>query len=59
MVDLKVKPGEIYSGEPKGNKADCTLTLDDADMVALVRKPILFEGSFFQCVTFHLLFTLR
>lgn len=36
VVDLKVKPGEIYKGEPKANKADCTLTLEDEDMVALV-----------------------
>jgi len=36
-VDLKVKPGEIYvADEPRGKKADCTLTLEDADMVALV-----------------------
>jgi len=36
-VDLKVKPGEIYvADEPRGKKADCTLTLDDVDMVALV-----------------------
>lgn len=38
VVDLKAKPGDIYQGEPKGNKADCSLTLEDADMVALVRK---------------------
>ncbi len=36
VVDLKAKPGDIYQGEPKENKADCTLTLEDADMVALV-----------------------
>ena len=36
VVDLKAKPGDIYQGEPKGNKADCILTLEDADMVALV-----------------------
>ena len=36
VVDLKIKPGDIYQGEPKENKADCTLTLEDADMVALV-----------------------
>lgn len=36
VVDLKAKPGLVYKGEPKGNKADCTLTLEDADMVALV-----------------------
>ena len=35
-MDLKAKPGDIYQGEPKENKADCTLTLEDADMVALV-----------------------
>lgn len=38
VVDLKAKPGDIYQGEPKGNKADCSLTLEDADMVALVRE---------------------
>lgn len=37
VVDLKAKPGNIYKGEPQANKADCTLTLEDADMVALVR----------------------
>jgi hypothetical protein len=36
VVDLKANPGDIYQGEPKGNKADCILTLEDADMVALV-----------------------
>lgn len=36
MVDLKVKPGQIYLGEPKTNKADVVLTLDDNDMVDLV-----------------------
>ena len=35
VVDLKTNPGVIYMGEPKG-KVDCTLTLDDEDMVALV-----------------------
>jgi len=35
VVDLKANPGVIYMGEPKG-KVDCTLTLDDEDMVALV-----------------------
>jgi hypothetical protein len=36
-VDLKAKPAEIYiADEPRGKKADCTLTLEDADMVALV-----------------------
>lgn len=36
VVDLKAKPGDIYKGEPKDKKADVTLTLEDADMVALV-----------------------
>ncbi|XP_067007857.2 peroxisomal multifunctional enzyme type 2 [Anabrus simplex] len=30
-VDLK--KGKLYQGEPQGTKADCTLTMDDKDMV--------------------------
>jgi len=46
VVDLKVKPGQIYLGEPKTNKADVVLTLDDNDMVALVSfKSIFFKNE--------------
>lgn len=41
VVDLKARPGDIFKGEPKANKADCTLTLEDEDMVALVNIFIL------------------
>jgi len=47
-VDLKVKPGEIYLGEPRGKKADCTLTLDDADMVALVTGKLNAQKAYMQ-----------
>lgn len=33
-----LKTGEVYKGEPKaGTKADTTITIDDSDMVDLVR----------------------
>ena len=35
-VDLKNAPGAVYSGEPKGEKAGCTLTLSDENFVGLV-----------------------
>jgi len=47
-VDLKVKPGEIYLGEPRGNKADCTLTLEDADMVGLVTGKLNPQKAYMQ-----------
>ena len=34
-ADLKNPPGSIYQGEPKGEKAACTITLADEDFVAL------------------------
>jgi len=35
-VDLKNQPGSIYSGEPKGIKPGCILTLSDDNFVGLV-----------------------
>ena len=35
-VDLKNAPGAVYRGEPKGEKAGCTLTLSDKDFIGLV-----------------------
>ena len=35
-VDLKNPPGAVYSGEPKREKAGCTLTLSDDDFIGLV-----------------------
>ena len=34
-VDMKSGTGEIYRGDPKNKKADCTMIMDDADMVAM------------------------
>jgi len=47
-VDLKSKPGEIYLGEPHGKKADCMLTLDDADMVALATGKLNAQKAYMQ-----------
>ncbi len=48
-VDLKSGEGKIYEGEPKeGKKAGCTLTLDDGNMVGLVKgklKPALVRNE--------------
>jgi len=35
-VDLKSGDGEIYEGEPKKDKAGCTLTIEDSNMMPLV-----------------------
>ena len=35
-MDLKNAPGAVYRGEPKGEKAGCTLTLSDKDFIGLV-----------------------
>ncbi|XP_057365697.1 peroxisomal multifunctional enzyme type 2-like [Daphnia carinata] len=48
VVDLKAKPGNIYQGKPKGNKADCSLTLEDADMVALVTGKLNAQKAYMQ-----------
>ena len=34
-VDLKNPPGSVYRGDPKGQKASCTMTLSDEDFGAL------------------------
>ena len=35
-VDMKIgKAGEVYEGQPRGGKADCTLTIDDENFMAL------------------------
>ena len=35
-VDLKNPPGAVYYGEPRGEKAGCTLTLSDKHFMGLV-----------------------
>ena len=35
-MDLKNAPGAVYYGEPKGEKAGCTLTLSDEHFMGLV-----------------------
>ena len=35
-VDMKAgKPGEVYEGQPRSGKADCTLTIEDGNFMAL------------------------
>ena len=35
-VDMKEgKPGEVYEGQPRSGKADCTLTIEDGNFLAL------------------------
>ena len=34
-VDMKSGDGEIYRSEPKKQKADCTIIIDDGDMVKI------------------------
>ena len=35
-VDMKEgKPGEVYEGQPRSGKADCTLTIEDDNFMAL------------------------
>ena len=34
-ADLKNSPGAIYPGQPKKQRAGCTITLTDEDYVAL------------------------
>lgn len=38
FIALDLKKAEVYKGEPKSGKADTTLTVDDKDMVAIVRR---------------------
>ncbi|XP_047469588.1 peroxisomal multifunctional enzyme type 2-like [Penaeus chinensis] len=46
-VDLKNAPGSIYEGAPRGGlKPDVTLTLEDADMVALVTGKLNAQKAF-------------
>lgn len=47
-VDLKNQPGAIYSGEPKGIKPGCTLTLSDESFVGLVNGDLNPQQAFFQ-----------
>lgn len=58
-ADLKSKPGRLYPGSAE-TKADCTLTLDDANMVALVkRKATAVYCTFFrQSLTVFVVFLL-
>lgn len=46
-ADLKSKPGRLYPGSAE-TKADCTLTLDDANMVALVTGQLNPQKAFMQ-----------
>ena len=35
-VDMKEgKPGEVYEGQPRSGTADCTLTIEDGNFLAL------------------------
>ncbi|XP_063611565.1 peroxisomal multifunctional enzyme type 2-like [Penaeus indicus] len=46
-VDLKNAPGSIYEGAPRGGlKPDVTLTLEDADMVAMVTGKLNAQKAF-------------
>ena len=39
-ADLKNPPGAIYPGEPKKQRAGCTITLADEDYVALANGEV-------------------
>ena len=47
-VDLKNAPGSIYSGEPLGEKAGCTLTLSDDHFMGLVSGELKAQQVYFK-----------
>ena len=55
-VDLKNPPGAVYSGEPKGEKAGCTLTLSDDDFIGLVNGELKAQQvHYFVCLVYSLI----
>jgi 3-hydroxyacyl-CoA dehydrogenase/3a,7a,12a-trihydroxy-5b-cholest-24-enoyl-CoA hydratase len=47
-VDLKNAPGAVYYGEPRGERAGCTLTLSDDHFMGLVSGELKAQQLFFQ-----------
>lgn len=37
IAALDMKKGDVYRGEPRENKAQCTITVNDEDMMALAQ----------------------
>jgi 3-hydroxyacyl-CoA dehydrogenase/3a,7a,12a-trihydroxy-5b-cholest-24-enoyl-CoA hydratase len=47
-ADLKNAPGAVYYGEPRGEKAGCTLTLSDDNFIGLVSGELKAQQLFMQ-----------